>query len=139
MSNKEQPVLEAHSLVFLEMAFRTDRQDTIGYAEGYGKKTGDCGDSVEIFLEIREGRITRFRYQLDGCLHTNACCNMLASMTEGRPAAEAWEISPEKVAACLETLPSDHFHCAELAVGTLYLALISYQEVRRAPWKKLYR
>lgn len=139
MSNEQHPVLEAHSLAFLQMAFRTDRQDTIEHPDGYGKKTGDCGDSIEIFLEIRDGHITRFRYQLDGCIHTNACCNMLALLNEGRPVADAWEISPEKVAACLETLPSDHFHCAELAVGTLYLALVSYQEVRRAPWKKLYR
>jgi len=128
-----------HSLTFLEMAFRTDRQETIAHPDGYGKKTGDCGDGIEIFLTIREGVIDRVRYQLDGCLNTNACCNALALMAEGRPVADAWEITPEKVAAFLETLPPDHAHCAELAVGTFYLALVSYQDVRRSPWKKLYR
>jgi nitrogen fixation NifU-like protein len=29
------------------------------------------------------------------------------------------------VADFLKTLPADHFHCAELAVGALYLALAS--------------
>lgn len=139
MSEEQHNLLEEHSLTFLEMAFRTDKQGTIEHPDGYGKKTGDCGDSIEIFLTIRDGGIERFCYQLDGCLNTNACCNTLALMTEGRPTADAWEITPEKVAAHLETLPPDHFHCAELAVGTLYLALISYQEGRRAPWKKLYR
>lgn len=139
MDEERQPEVAEHSLAFLEMAFRTDRQEILEHPDGYGKKTGDCGDGIEIFLAIDDGRIERFRYQLDGCLNTNACANALAEMTEGRTVAEAWEITPEKVAAFLETLPPDHFHCAELAVGTLYLALISYQDVRRSPWKKLYR
>jgi nitrogen fixation NifU-like protein len=139
MGTEERNILQAHSMTFLEMAFRTDKQGGIAHPDGHGKKTGDCGDSIEIFLAIQDGKIVQFRYQLDGCLNTNACCNTLALMVEGRAVAEAWEITPETVAAYLETLPPDHYHCAELAVGTLYLALISYQEVRRAPWKKLYR
>ena len=139
MHHEQELLPEEHSLKFLEMAFRTDRQGELGHPDGYGKKTGDCGDSIEIFLGIRDGRIEHFRYRLDGCLNTNACCNTLGLMTEGRPAADAWEITPEKVAEYLQTLPPDHFHCAELAVGTLYLALASYQEVQRTPWKKLYR
>jgi nitrogen fixation NifU-like protein len=139
MNTHQHDLLQTHSLTFLEMAFRTDRQGVIAHPDGYGKKTGDCGDSIEIFLSIGNGRIEQFRYQLDGCLNTNACCNTLGEMTEGQTTAAAWEITPEKVAAHLQTLPPDHFHCAELAVGTLYLALISYREVRQAPWKKLYR
>ena len=52
---------------------------------------------------------------------------------------EAWEITPETVANFLETLPADHYHCAELAVGTLYLALSDTRENQRSPWKKMYR
>ena len=33
------------------------------------------------------------------------------------------EVAPADVIELLETLPDDHRHCAELAVGTLYLAL----------------
>jgi nitrogen fixation NifU-like protein len=38
----------------------------------------------------------------------------------------------------LETLPSENYHCAELAVGALYLALRNFQENQRASWKKVY-
>ena len=38
-----------------------------------------------------------------------------------------------------ETLPADHYHCAELAVGALYLALADCRQTRRKPWQKLYR
>lgn len=51
---------------------------------------------------------------------------------------EAWEITPEKVTDYLETLPKEYAHCAELAVGAFYLALINYQEFEHAPWKRLY-
>ena len=43
--------------------------------------------------------------------------------SEGRALEEAWSITPEEVASYLETLPGESRHCAELAVGALYLAL----------------
>jgi nitrogen fixation NifU-like protein len=60
-------------------------------------------------------------------------------LVEGKTIGEAWEIAPEAVADYLETLPEDHFHCAELAVGALYMALSNYNELQRSPWKKPYQ
>jgi nitrogen fixation NifU-like protein len=51
----------------------------------------------------------------------------------------AWEITPEDVVAYLETLPPENMHCAELAVGALYLALRNHREFKHEPWKKLYQ
>ncbi len=128
-----------HSLVFLEMAFRTDHRERLAKADGHGKKTGDCGDTVEFFLTLEGDMIQNLSYDIDGCLNTNACCNAIVSLVVGKSMDAAWEISPEAVAAFLETLPEDHFHCAELAVGTLYLALANARENLRAPWKRMYR
>ena len=128
-----------HSLTFLEMAFRNDRRERLEKADGYAKKTGDCGDTVELFLMVENDTIGRLSYEMDGCLHTNACCNAVASLVEGKPVESAWEITPETIEGLLETLPEDHFHCAELVVGTLYLALSDAREKRRSPWKKIYR
>ncbi len=130
---------QEHSLKFLEMAFRTDRHETIEAADGRGGRTGDCGDTVTFYLTVKDDRIHRVSFMPEGCMHTNACANAAAELVEGKTLTEAWEISPEKVAAFLETLPEDHFHCAELAVGALYLALADCRETRRAAWKKLYR
>ena len=49
-------------------------------------------------------------------------------LTRGLTVEKAWEVNPEKVAAYLETLPEDHFHCAELSVGGFYLALSDFQK-----------
>ena len=128
-----------HSLTFLEMAFRTDNRERFEKPDGYGKKTGDCGDTVEFFLNLAGETISNLSYDINGCMNTNACCNAIITLVEGKTVENAWEISPEQVANILETLPEDHFHCAELAVGTLYLALADLRETRRSPWKKAYR
>jgi nitrogen fixation NifU-like protein len=127
-----------HSDHYLEMAHRTDRCERIERPDGYGKRTGDCGDTVEIYLSIKQGRIRAVSFQTDGCLNTNACANTVAELAEGKTVANVWEITPEDVIDYLETLPSQNFHCAELAVGALYLALANYREHQRQPWKKLY-
>ena len=71
-------------------------------------------------------------------MNTNACANTVGELAEGKNVAEAWEITPEHIVDSLETLPPQNTHCAELAVGALYLALTNYQELQRRPWKKLY-
>ncbi len=128
-----------HALIFLEMAFRADHRERLPNADGYAQKTGDCGDSVTFFINLDGDRIKTIAYDIDGCLNTNACCNAIVSLVEGKTVADAWEITPDKVAHFLETLPADHYHCAELAVGTLYLALSDTRENQRSPWKKMYR
>jgi nitrogen fixation NifU-like protein len=128
-----------HSLTFLEMAFRTDCRERLDKPDGYGKKVGDCGDTVEFFINLDGDILGTLAYDINGCLNTNACCNAIVSLAAGKTMDAAWEITPEQVSGFLESLPQDHFHCAELAVGTLYLALANARENRRSPWKKLYR
>jgi nitrogen fixation NifU-like protein len=130
---------QIHSRHYLEMAFRTDRREAIKQPDGYGKRNGDCGDTVEMYLSIRNGCIQSVSFETDGCLSTNACANTVAELTEGKQVEAAWEITPENVIDYLETLPPENYHCAELAVGAFYLALTNYQEFRRDPWKRLYQ
>ncbi len=115
--------LQNHSLAYIEMALRTDSIERVANPDGYGKRTGDCGDTVEFFL-TRENNILQFvSFRVQGCLNTTACCNTVVRFSKGKPVESAWNISPDQINNFLETLPEDHFHCAELAVGALYLAL----------------
>ena len=139
MTGKPFNFWQDHSDHYLEMAFRADRRGRMTHPDGHGRHTGECGDTVEIFLSIRDGRIESVMFELDGCLNTCACANTVAQLAEGRPVAEAWEIRPEDVIAHLQTLPADHYHCAELVVGAFYRALADVNELRRRPWKKNYQ
>lgn len=131
-------IIESHSIRFLEMAFRTDRHEIPANPDGYGLRKGDCGDTVEIFLTVLRDTIQHVSVALDGCMHTNACVNAVAELAEGRPVAAAWNITPQHLADFLQTLPADHFHCAELVMGAFYRALADYQARQRDGWKKLY-
>lgn len=139
MSEDTNSFWQSHSLKYLEMAFRTDRCEILAAPDGYGEKTGVCGDTVEIFLKTRGDTIENVSFHTTGCMNTTACANTVAFLAEGKPIGDAWEITPEAVAEYLKTLPEDHFHCAELAVGALYLALSNYNELQRSPWKKSYQ
>jgi len=138
MEEKKFDFWQAHSRHYLEMAFRTDRRNRIKQPDGYGKRTGACGDTVEIYLTVDNGRLRSVAYVTDGCINTNACANAVAELAEGKKVEAAWNVTPEAVAAYLETLPSEKTHCAELAVGAFYLALRNYQEWKRDSWKKPY-
>ena len=139
MSDAPENIWQTHSITFLEMAFRTDRQERLCNADGYSKKMGDCGDTIEFFLTVENDRIRNIAYALDGCIHTNACANAIIDLAQGKPMDQAWRITPEDVAAYLQSLPEDHFHCAELTMGAFYLALADARRTRQAPWKKAYR
>lgn len=139
MEDQQNEFWQSHSLTFLEMAFRTDRQESLHNADGHGKKTGDCGDTVEFYLIADGDRIKNLSYVINGCINTNACANAVIELVDGKTLDEAWELQPEDVANYLESLPEDHFHCAELAIGAFYLTLASARETRRSPWKKMYQ
>jgi nitrogen fixation protein NifU and related proteins len=138
MMTEEQDFWQDHSLHYLEMAFRTDKRERLAQPDGHGKKTGVCGDTVEFFLTLEGERISNMAYMSEGCLNTNACANAVIKLSEYHTLAEAWELTPEQVAGFLETLPPDHFHCAELAIGAFYLALANAAELKRHSWKKAY-
>lgn len=138
MDSNENHSFQNHSARYLEMALRTDKRGIAGKADGYGKRTGQCGDTIEFFLTIRKDLIQSISFDADGCLNTLACANTVIHLAEGKPVEEAWEITAENIISFLETLPAEENHCADLAIGAFYLALTNYQELKRAPWKKLY-
>ena len=130
MSESEKPFnfWQDHSDNFLRMALNYDRMERLHHPDGYGTRTGDCGDTVEFFLTTEDGRLKHVAFDIDGCRNTQATANTVAELTEGKTVDQAWQITPEQVAEFLETLPDDHFHCAELAVGAFYLALSNLSE-----------
>ncbi len=128
-----------HSDHYLEMAYRTDKRERIEAPDGYGRRTGQCGDTIEMFLKIRDDRIRSASFEIQGCLNTAACANTVIKLTEGKTVDQAWKITPEEVVRYLGTLPSKEAHCAELAVGSFYLALSDFQKMKEASGKKARR
>lgn len=132
--------LDDHSPEFIEMAYDYSRMERVTSPDAYGKRTGDCGDTIEMYLKINpEAIIEHVSINVDGCINTIATANTVAVMTEGKSVDEAWEITPEKIFDYLKTLDEEHFHCAELAVGAFFLALTNYRQLKEKSWKKTYQ
>jgi nitrogen fixation NifU-like protein len=135
---KEFDFFSDHSEAFLEMAFCPDYLEIPAHPDGRGKNTGECGDTVEVFLSVARGRIEEISFRIDGCINTRACANTIGRMTYTKPLEQAWTIAPRDVIDYLQTLPESSHHCAELACGALYRALAHARTNIRDPWKKNY-
>lgn len=130
--------IEGYSDRFVHMASNTERYGALEHPDGYGARTGGCGDRVEFYLLARQGVVYRLQFQISGCLNTFACANTVSYLVEGRSIDACWQLDPEEVIAFLESLTADHHHCAELAVGAFFQALNDYHRKQREPWRKVY-
>ena len=108
-------------------------------AEGFAAVTGPCGDTMEIWLEVKDGRISNATFWTDGCGTTIAAGSMVTELARGQSIAEAQRISQKDILDALGGLPDEDLHCALLASNTLREAIRDYLIIRNEPWKKPYR
>ena len=129
---------DEYSQHFQEMVSRIERYGILEKPDGYGKRIGDCGDTIEMYLSIRGGQLQMITFKVEGCANTVACGNTVSFLMEGRTVTDGWQLTPENVITYLETLGPDHYHCAELAVGAFYKALADCNRRLQESWKKPY-
>ncbi|MBN1823011.1 MAG: iron-sulfur cluster assembly scaffold protein [Endomicrobiales bacterium] len=87
---------------------------------------GPCGDEIEFYLDIENGKITDLKFYTEGCETTKECGAVTAALAKGRKVEEALEISPAEVMRHIRNLPEDHLHCSILSVSTLHRAIADY-------------
>ena len=108
-------------------------------ADGFGKVTGSCGDTMEIWLKVNSGTIADASFMTDGCGTSIASGSMVTELAKGRSVSEARRISQQDVLSALGGLPKESEHCALLAADTLKEAIRDYMAMEREPWKRAYR
>jgi len=87
---------------------------------------GPCGDEMEIYLVISDGRIEGIKYYTEGCGNTRSCGRAIARRARGKTITEALSISAGELILSGECEPEEGRHCAILAVSTLYRAIADY-------------
>ena len=85
-----------------------------------------CGDSIEVSLQIETGAIAEIKVLPRGCIYTLVCASAMSELAKGRNLDQALELEPQDVVTALGGLPEDHLHCARLAVNTLGEAIADY-------------
>lgn len=95
-------------------------------ANGLAVGVGSCGDTLAVQLQVDNGIIDDIKYFPNGCLYTVACASMMSDLVKGQLLDTALKLQPEHIDSMLGGLPSDHLHCARLAVNTLGEAIDDY-------------
>lgn len=107
--------------------------------DGYSRITGTCGDTMEIWLKVRNDVIIGVSFQTDGCAATVACGSIATELIKSKSIPRARVISQQEILVSLNGLPDGNAHCALLAANTIKAAVRNYMDMKKEPWKKAYR
>jgi nitrogen fixation NifU-like protein len=98
--------------------------------DSYVRVTGVCGDTIEMYLSVKSGKIINIKFLTNGCGATIACSSYVTRISKGKSIESAFKIKPKDIANYFEGLPDEHKHCAKLAVITLKAAIKEYAKKR---------
>ena len=128
--------LEIYSEIVVQHALFPKNHGPLENPDGYARVTGPCGDTMEIFLRVQQGRILQASFHTDGCTTSIASASMAAELATGRSVQDARRISKEDILEALEGLPKESEHCALLASNTLKASVSDYLKMAKESWKK---
>lgn len=108
-------------------------------ADGFAKLTGPCGDTMEIWIKVKNNAISDISFMTDGCGPSIAAGSMITQISKGKTLGQAHRINQRDVLNALDGLPEENEHCALLAANTLKATLKDYRTLKQEPWKRGYR
>ncbi len=98
--------------------------------DGHARVTGNCGDTMEISLQFKDGRVCNSSAWTNGCSVSKMCVEAAAMLARNRQISEIQKINMMTIMEQIGQLPETHLHCAQLAETTLQRAakdsLLSY-------------
>jgi len=130
---------ENYSEIAIDHAMNPRNVGNMDNAGGFARITGPCGDTMEIWLKVRDATITESTFMTDGCGTTIAAGSMVTELAKGKTVIQAQKISQQDVLSALGGLPEESKHCALLAANTLREAVKDYLAFKNEPWKRAYR
>lgn len=132
-------ILADYSVTVIDHAQNPRNVGSIPDADGFGSATGECGDTMGIWLKVANDRIKNITFWTDGCGTTIASGSMATEIAKGKTVIEATKIGQQAILDALEGLPEDSKHCAQLAADSLHQAIKDYLAYKKEPWKRAYR
>ncbi len=128
---------EVFSETVIEYAYNPRNMGELSDADGVGKITGTCGDTVQIQICVEDGRIAESRFITDGCGTSIACGSMLTESVKDKTIEEALAITSDDLLRSLGGLPEENVHCTVLAVDTLHAAIDDYARILEQPDERM--
>jgi nitrogen fixation NifU-like protein len=130
---------KVYSETTIDHAMNPRNVGDIENADGLARVTGPCGDTMEMWLRVKNGLISEATFITDGCGTSLASGSMVTELAKGKSIVEAQRLSQQDVLTALGGLPEESEHCALLAANTLKAAIKDYLAMKKEPWKRAYR
>ncbi|MEW6379543.1 MAG: iron-sulfur cluster carrier protein MrpORP [bacterium] len=93
---------------------------------GHARITGPCGDTMEIWLLVRDHKVKKVSFSTDGCEPAIASGSMTTCLAIGKSVTDAAAMGQQDILHALGGLPAEVEHCALLAANTLKAACEEY-------------
>ena len=138
-NNITDEMLSTYTDTVIDHAMNPRNVGSIPNADGFACVTGPCGDTMEIWLSIRDGRIHNATFWTDGCGTSIAAGSMTTEIAKGKGISKGFHITQDDILNGLGGLPEESAHCALLAANTLREAIRDYIALKNEPWKRAYQ
>lgn len=86
-----------YTRVVIDYAQNPRNVGSIQDADGFASVTGPCGDTMEIWLRVRNGAIQETSFWTDGCGTTIAAGSMVTELAKGKAIIEALRTTQQDV------------------------------------------
>ncbi len=97
-------------------------------ADGVGVVGNErCGDEMEIYIKVVEGKISSASFRTLGCAAAIATSDVVCEMIIGKNIKEAVSLTEKEMVENLEYLPKVKTHCASLALAGVRAAVKDYE------------
>lgn len=135
VNNLQEQIFDEARAAYGEKGFERWRSPrfagSMDFPDGRARITGECGDTMEIFLKFENDIVTAASYVTDGCASSAICGSFAAELAMGKGPDGLIEITGETVLQAIGRLPEEEHHCARLAAETLQEALSNYMSCRQ--------
>ncbi len=132
ISELQEQIFEETRAAYGDVGFQRWRKPLyrggMDHADGYGRLTGTCGDTMQIFLKIEKEKVKAASFLTDGCGSSAVCGSLAAELSLGRTPDELMDFSGEKILDVLGVFPEEDKHCAFLAAETVQAAIGDYMK-----------
>lgn len=88
---------------------------------------GPCGDTMEFWLKVDNGKILIAKFTTDGCENSIYCGATVANIVTNMSSDDAYELTQDDVLVKIGHVPDEFKHCALLALNTVKKAIDEYR------------